>query len=188
MPEPRMAMTAVHEMERIISEVSSSRARTDPFACINALDPLINTTEGRRFLSQQQGENASILIELFDWVIIALFAYTFSARTENVLHQALKYCGILLNKGCILWTLRQLCACQEVLPESYILPIDFRPTDSGHASGGFADVWKGTYEGKEVAFKTIRGSTLSDDAARSKRKVRYSIFPRPDNSLTFLNF
>ena len=181
-------MAAEHEMERVISEISSSRARTDPSACIDALNPLINTAEGRRFLSKQEGENASTLIELFDWVAIAFLAYTFSARTENVVHQALKSRGILLNKGRILWILRQLCARQEALPKSCILPIDFRPADSHRAAGGFADVWKGTYGGREVAFKTIRGSTLSDDAARLKRKVRYDIFPRPGDSLTPLNF
>jgi len=94
-----------------------------------------------------------------------------------VIHQALKSRGIPLNKGCILWTLRRLCACQETLPESCVLPIDFRSTESRHAAGGFADVWKGTHEGREVAFKSIRGSTLSDDTARSTRKVKHGVFP-----------
>ena len=177
MPEPRTAMTAEHEMERVISGISSSRARTDPSAAINTLNPLINTAGGRRFLSKQEGKNALMLIELFDWVVIALFAYAFPARTENVIHQALKSREIPLNKGCILWTLRQLCAGQVSLPESCVLPIDFKSTDSHHAAGGFADVWKGAYEGREVAFKSIRRSALPDDTARSKLKVKYSTFP-----------
>jgi len=95
-----------------------------------------------------------------------------------VVYQALKSRGIPLNKGCILWTLRQLCAHRETLPKSCILSIEFKSSDPYHAAGGFADVWKGTYDGREVAFKSIRGSTLSDDAARLKRKVRYDIlFP-----------
>jgi hypothetical protein len=91
--------------------------------------------------------------------------------------QALKSHGIPLNKGCILWTLRQLCACQETLPKSCVLPIEFKSSDPHNAAGGFADVWKGIYNGREVAFKTIRGSTMSDDAARLKRKVSYDTFP-----------
>lgn len=65
----------------------------------------------------------------------------------------------------------------ETLPKSCVLPIDFKSSDPHHAAGGFADVWKGTYDGKEVAFKSIRGSTLTDDAARLKRKVRYDAPP-----------
>ena len=174
MPGPRtIHVTTIveHEMERVISEISPSRARIDPSACIDALNPLIDTVEGRRFLSKQEGEKAFVLIELFDWVVIALFLCVFTTRTENVVYQALKSRGIRLNKGYILWTLRQLCACQETLPESHVLPIEFKSTDPHHAAGGFADVWKGTYEGREVAFKCIRGSTLSDNAARLKRKV-----------------
>ena len=69
-PMPRTTTTE-HEMERVVSGISSSRARADPSACINVLNPLINTTEGRKFLSEQEGETASALIELFDWVVIA---------------------------------------------------------------------------------------------------------------------
>lgn len=78
----------------------------------------------------------------------------------------------------MLWTLRQLCATQETLPKSCILPIDFKPSDSNHAAGGFADVWKGVYEEKDVAFKSLRWSAQADDKARLKRKVRYDIFPQ----------
>jgi hypothetical protein len=83
MPRPRTIVTtaAEHEMERAISEISPSWARTDPSACINALDPLIDTAEGRKFLSKQGGERALVLIELFDWVVIALFYCVFTTRT-----------------------------------------------------------------------------------------------------------
>ena len=89
-----------------------------------------------------------------------------------VVHQALRSNGIRLNKGCVLWNLRQLYACRETLLECYVLPIEFSSAGPHHAAGGFADVWKGSYEGREVAFKSIRGTTLSDDTARLKRKVR----------------
>ena len=77
MSGPRtVATTAVeHEMGRVISEISSSWARTDPSACINTLNPLIDTPEGRRFLSKQGGEKALVLIELFDWVVITLLTF-----------------------------------------------------------------------------------------------------------------
>ena len=76
----------------------------------------------------------------------------------------------------MLWALRRLCAQEETLPDSYILPIDFKATGAHHAAGGFADVWKGVYKGTEVAFKCLRGNTQSDDETRLKRKVDMSSF------------
>lgn len=77
----------------------------------------------------------------------------------------------------MLWTLRLLCASQETLPQSCTLPIEFKSTDPHHAAGGFADVWKGTYDGRDVAFKTLRSCAQADDATRLRLKVRYDIFP-----------
>jgi hypothetical protein len=77
------AITGEHEMERVISGISSSWARTGPSACINALGPLIDTAEGRRFLSKQRGEKALVLIELFDWVAIAPLPYVFPTRLKT---------------------------------------------------------------------------------------------------------
>ena len=94
----------------------------------------------------------------------------FPARTENVLFQALNSDGIHFNKGYILWTLRQLCARLETLPKSYVLPIEFESSDLRNAGGGFADVWEGTYNGRGVAFKSIRWNTLPY-RERLKRKV-----------------
>ncbi|KAF9792050.1 kinase-like domain-containing protein [Thelephora terrestris] len=143
------------EMQRVISEIPLSRAHADPSACILALKPLLLAKEGRRLLMNQARDEALILIELFDWAL---------KSHENTLN---------LNKGYVLWTLRQLCASQETLPRSCILPIEFKTSDPHHAAGGFADVWKGTYEGIDVAFKTLRRSTQVDDATRLKRKRRF---------------
>lgn len=96
-----------------------------------------------------------------------------------MLFQALKSYGNPLNlRGYILWTLRQLCASQETLPESCILPIEFKTSAPHHAAGGFADVWKSRYEGRDVAFKTLRSCAKADDATLLRRKVGYDIFSR----------
>lgn len=91
-----------------------------------------------------------------------------------------------LNKGYVLWTLLQLCDSQETLPESCILPIGFKTLELHHAAGGFADVWKNTYEGRDLAFKALRRSPQVDDATRLKRKVRSEIFPRQGTPATHL--
>ena len=94
-----------------------------------------------------------------------------------MIFQCLKSRGIPLDKGCVLWTLRQLCACQETLPKSCVLPVEFKPSDPHNAAGGFADIWKGYYNGMEVAFKSIRKGTQTDEAVRFRRKVRRGVFP-----------
>ena len=68
----------MHEMKRVISGITLSRARADPSACIVLLNPLLNATEGRRLLTDQQGEEASVLIDLFDWVAISSRTRLFS--------------------------------------------------------------------------------------------------------------
>jgi len=72
-----MMTTNVDEMQRVISGITSSRARADPSASINLLGPLLATAEGRKLLSKQVGENASVLIDLFDWVAISLGSCSF---------------------------------------------------------------------------------------------------------------
>ena len=62
----------VQEMQRVISGITPSRAHADPSACISVLNPLLNTAEGRKLLSKQEGESALVLIDLFDWVAISL--------------------------------------------------------------------------------------------------------------------
>ena len=45
------------------------------------------------------------------------------------------------------------------------------------AQGPLASVRRGTFNGREVTFKSIGGNTLADDAARLERNVRYIISP-----------
>lgn len=166
-------------MQSIISEITSSWPHTHPSTCINILNPLLRTEKGRTFLSKQKGENASVLIDVFDWVTTSHNPHRFpDTRTEYVVVQALKSCGFPLNKGHVLWTLRQLCACQGTLPKSCVLQVEFKPAGPHHAAGGFADVWKGSYNGMEVAFKSIRENVQGGDhAVRLKRMVRLSVIP-----------
>lgn len=96
-------------------------------------------------------------------------------------YQALESHRIPLNKGRTLWTLQHLCGNLRVLPKSYVLPIEFKSPDPHQAAGGFADIRKGIYNGKEVAFKSIRESTTTDDAARLKHRVSCGTFPSAEH-------
>ena len=56
----------------------------------------------------------------------------------------------------------RICGRQSLLPKSLAIPICYDPMETPQFHGGFADVWKGEYNGKEVAAKALRVSMKSD--------------------------
>ena len=62
-----------------------------------------------------------------------------------------------------LGVLRNVSPTHRVLPKSYFPPGVTLLSDSApHASGGFADVWKGQLDGNEVCVKAFRIQTASN--------------------------
>jgi hypothetical protein len=67
----------------------------------------------------------------------------------------------LLRRKC-LNVLCMICGCQGLLPRSVqILPC-YDPKDKPLASGGSAEVWKGKYQGQDVAIKVLKVCQTSD--------------------------
>jgi hypothetical protein len=51
----------------------------------------------------------------------------------------------------------KLCAAHGMLPSSYILTDGLEVIgDKAYKFGGFADIWKGRFEGRNVAIKALR--------------------------------
>ena len=61
---------------------------------------------------------------------------------------------------CLRWVYR-LCGRHGLLPKTLKIPICYDRTGYPRYSGGNADVWKGEYDGRDVAVKVIR--TYSSD-------------------------
>ena len=55
-----------------------------------------------------------------------------------------------------------MCGRHALLPTSLKIPVSFERTDDVLYRGGFADVWKGEYRGRDVAVKVIRIYSDSD--------------------------
>ena len=53
-------------------------------------------------------------------------------------------------------SLYKICGRQTILPRSLEIPPCYDPKDDPLCYGGFADVWKGEYRGREVAAKVLR--------------------------------
>ena len=58
--------------------------------------------------------------------------------------------------------LYRTCGRHALLPKAMEIPICYDPTGNALYSGGYADVWKGQYRGRDVAVKVIRTFSNSD--------------------------
>ena len=66
----------------------------------------------------------------------------------------------------------------KLLPTSHIIPGQFIKTaEHPIASGGFGDVWEGTYNTKWVAIKALR--VYKEEDVQKVRKVTHPVFPTP---------
>ena len=55
-----------------------------------------------------------------------------------------------------------VCGRHALLPTSLAIPLCYDPTGNPLHHGGHSDVWKGQYQGREVAAKVLRLYSLSD--------------------------
>ncbi|KAF9645415.1 kinase-like protein [Thelephora ganbajun] len=68
--------------------------------------------------------------------------------------------------------LYRICGHQVLLPTSLAVPLCYNPTENPMCRGGFADVWKTQYHGREVAAKVLRTSQRSNYERVRKRFCR----------------
>jgi len=55
-----------------------------------------------------------------------------------------------------LYVVYKICGHQTLVPRSLEIPLCYNPNEQPVCYGGFADVWKGWYQDKEVAAKVLR--------------------------------
>jgi len=66
-----------------------------------------------------------------------------------------------LQRKC-LSTLCNICGCHGLLPRSVQIPLSYDPTGTPLDRGGFSEVWKSEYQGREVAVKVLKVYQTSD--------------------------
>lgn len=69
-------------------------------------------------------------------------------------------------------TLRKMCGHRGLLPRSVKVSLSYDRTDNPLTAGGYADVWKGDYQGCEVAIKVLRVCQKSDINEITRRFCR----------------
>ena len=58
--------------------------------------------------------------------------------------------------------MRRICGNCALLPRSLVIPLCYDPTGDPLCHGEFGDVWKGKYNGREVAAKVLRVYQTND--------------------------
>ncbi|KAF9645422.1 kinase-like protein [Thelephora ganbajun] len=92
-------------------------------------------------LGNLSGDDAQAFIDVIDEVLDSL--------PQQIYRRCLRY-------------LYRICGRQVLLPKSLATPLCYNPTEMPQCRGGFADVWKGQYNGQEVAAKALRVSQTSN--------------------------
>lgn len=67
----------------------------------------------------------------------------------------------LLRRKC-LSALCKICGCHGLLPRSVQIPLSYDRMVAPQDEGGYAEVWKSEYQGREVAVKVLKVSQASD--------------------------
>jgi len=125
--------------------------RSAPFPKLTNFSVMIQVSEGIRPEKPQHFEAPGLTPEVWE---IAEMCWHEDPERRPEAHVVLQHLEDLANSG----TLTYICT-------------------RASTGGLLAGVRKGTYNGKEVAFKSIRGSTLADNPARLKRNVRHTVSP-----------
>lgn len=117
-------------------------------------------------------------------------AVTVPHRTHTAHLQALAYDdGVPETKNKLHRALRKTCAEAGVLPSSYYLEDDQikKLNDVPFASGGYSDVWRGSYKGENVSIKAFRVYT-TDNIRHLTKVLKFSHMRLRGPSLTPSNY
>jgi len=66
-----------------------------------------------------------------------------------------------IHRKCLI-SLHSICGRRAILPKSLLISLGYNPMEIPLYHGGFADVWKGTYQGRDVAVKVLRIYSRND--------------------------
>ena len=112
------------------------------------------------------------LLEVFDKVRSVKYTFPRVGSQRRYIAQALQ---TTTYDATIFKRFRQLCGQTGLLPTSHTIPVTLiRTSEHPVASGGFGDVWEGTYNDKPVAIKALR--VYRGEDIRKVRKVTTGAF------------
>ena len=136
---------------------------------------LIRDDDEEQYLTNLQETELTQLVDFLDKVRPSSSA---SSRPTNRVPQALDVTPTTddVSRRC-LHKLQAICGHRIVLPSSYNVSGDLSRNGSHPAaSGGFSDVWEGTYDSRKVCIKCLRITQQTRQAVEKVRIFRISVF------------
>ena len=133
----------------------------DETKAVRTLAEVLADKEGRTFLLRLEPEDAEFCVEILDRVSYNLHFLPFR-RLRWFLQGITEHNLKPTEKQAFFVLLRRFAGCYGRLPGSMIITEKIETLDNVPASGGFADVRRGTYMGQPVAVKTMRVTERDD--------------------------
>jgi len=155
--------------KRLISSAHSQQQ------ILELLGAIFTSQDEVQMIGYLRGDEAQAFIDVLDQVrfappplprfglTIPALSYYFTFKHSPPTKQALDLPNLQprLRKKC-LSALCKICGRQALLPRSLRIPLCYDRSDTPLYRGGFADVWKGEHQGRQVAVKVLRVYSTSD--------------------------
>jgi hypothetical protein len=145
-----------------------------PHEIISLIEAVFGSRDEINMIGHLRGDDAQTFIDVihevclpssFPWhslitfTLLGSFAFEFSPSADQALD--------LPNLPSGLWrkclsALCKICGRKALLPTSLQIPLCYDRSDTPLYQGGYADVWKGEYQGHSVAVKVLRVYSTSD--------------------------
>ena len=123
---------------------------------------LSSERESKHILALPEND-ARLFIEIVDKVCSSRTSFSARSLFISLIAKALGKARLDIELQKIAFSvLRRLSGRTGYLPKSYLLPDKFDLSGMPHASGGFADIRRRVFKGKDVAVKSLRVAELDD--------------------------
>ncbi|KAF9779225.1 kinase-like domain-containing protein [Thelephora terrestris] len=157
-------------------ERTSPNNEPQPVSQLAVLAPGLNAPALGRLISRTfpPHEVISVINEIFTSVdevkMLRNLCGDIAQTFINVVHEALDLQDLPQRlRGKCLAVLYWICGRQALLPRALQIPICYNRFDAPLYRGGFADVWKGQFQGSDVAVKVLRLYATTDFAKVASR-------------------
>ena len=138
--------------------IDSHLSTDERISLITAIFSNRDETEAIKLLC---GEDAQTFVDVIDQVLRPAYTDTLARTHAHYTDQTLDELVPWLRRKC-LTTLCKICGHHGLLPRSLHIPLCYNRLDPPLYNGGYAEVWKGSHQGLEVAVKVLKVYLTSD--------------------------
>jgi len=153
--------SGISDWKRLIDNPLSTDER------ISLITSIFSDRNKAKVVGHLTGDDAQTFIDVTDEARLQFLSplkngsADFPMKLLRRVDQLLERLPLQIRKRC-LRSLYRICGRQALLPRPLAIPLCYDPKEVPLCHGGFSDVWKGQYDGREVASKVLRVYQNSD--------------------------